>query len=145
MEQKPRPGIRALDFNEMIAQLGTLSNGAQATFLKRYANTLTPSLARTMSKYAFQRLDEINKELPLENPYRQRYEEERLKRQQAIGLFIPSDVFGEGPKEILLKRRRGGYIIGRREDVEPSPFVNNMIPTYSYEIPSHLLEEPEKL
>lgn len=57
-----------MNFDEKIAELTQLGTRAQATFAKRYISKIGPALCRTIIRYCFVRLNEINEALPDSDP-----------------------------------------------------------------------------
>jgi hypothetical protein len=64
--------MERLDFDKTIGQIKELGTREQATFLYRMVQVLGAGVIRTLTRYCFARLDEINKQLPEEHPYKKR-------------------------------------------------------------------------
>lgn len=74
-----------LDFEKMSEEITLRSTKAQCTFLYVLIHKLGPSLCRAVIRYATQRLDTLNSQLPDDNPHKQFYlklKRERTSRNQ---------------------------------------------------------------
>lgn len=72
-----------MDFDIIVNGFMELSTTAKATLMQRIINTLSPSLCRSIIRYACIRLDNINSKFPEGSPERNRYTRYLNKRRNS--------------------------------------------------------------
>lgn len=69
-----------LDFDAVLNTLSEQSSRAQNTFVYRLVQVLGPGVLRSMTRYAFLKLDEINSSLPDGNIHKENYKRREHER-----------------------------------------------------------------
>lgn len=80
--------MERLDFDSLVKQVEELGTNAQATLMYRLSKVLGAGVLRSSIKYSFQRLDQINADLPDGHPYKERYKNYKSMSMSNVGIRI---------------------------------------------------------
>lgn len=72
-----------VDFEEIKMQVLSLSNTAQATLMHKLIYSLPAGVVRSVVKYCYRRLDDLNAALPDDAPEKQPYLGRQAKRMES--------------------------------------------------------------